>query len=246
MPKHTNLLTYIACKLYAVWFWCIFLCIALGTLCLITVIPGQERRRRIARSAAKLLFRLSGAYPTVTGLENLPATPSVVVANHASYMDGILLTAVLPHHYRFVIKREITKVPLVSFVLHRIGAHFVERANPQRGASDARRIMQTTTNGESLAMFPEGTFTDAAGLRNFHNGAFAIATRSCMPLVPLTILGTRHMLPAHQWLPRPARLTVIISEPLQTNSETTTLMAREHCRKSILSHLNEPDLMAKD
>ena len=108
--------------------------LSLGTLGLVTLVPGENRRRGIARSGARLVFRLTGAWPKIEGLEHLPEQASVVVANHASYLDGILLTAVLPHRYRFVIKREITQVPVVNFFLNRIGAHFVERFRyaPQR------------------------------------------------------------------------------------------------------------------
>ena len=190
-------------KLYGIWFVIVFAVFGLLAFCLIAITPGEARRRRIAALGAASVFRCAGAWPNISGLEKLPNRPSVVVANHASYLDGVLLTAVLPHRYRFVIKREITDVPLVSFFLKRIGAHFVERFDKQRGATDARKIMQTANNGESMAFFPEGTFRKEPGLRRFQNGAFKIATRSAMPLVPLTINGTRDMLRAETWLPIP-------------------------------------------
>lgn len=244
MLEHPRLLYRLAYGLYGLWFWAVFICLSLPTLCLVALIPGQHRCRCIARLSAGLLLRLTGAWPAVSGLHLLPETASVVVANHASYLDGILLTAILPHRYRYVIKREITQVPLVGFFLRRIGAHFVDRSDPKRGAADARRIIQTANDGASLAFFPEGTFLREPGLRRFHNGAFTIATRSNMPLIPITIRGTRKMLPAHQWLARPARLAVIISEPLEAANDMDASTAREYCRKQILQKLNEPDLLA--
>lgn len=244
MSEHSSRLNKLARNLYGVWFWAVFICLSLPTLCLVALIPDQHRCRSVARWSAGRLLRLTGAWPAVSGLHLLPDTASVVVANHASYLDGILLTAVLPHRYRYVIKREITQVPLVGFFLRRIGAHFVDRYDPKRGASDARRIIQTANDGASLAFFPEGTFLREPGLRRFHNGAFTIATRSKMPLIPITIRGTRKMLPAHQWLARPARLAVIISEPLETANDMDASTAREYCRKQILQTLNEPDLQA--
>jgi 1-acyl-sn-glycerol-3-phosphate acyltransferase len=211
---------------------------------LIAILPGQIRRRRIARMGAQLVFRLTGTWPKISGLHRLPDTAAVVVANHASYLDGILLTAVLPHRYQFVIKREMTDIPLVHFFLRRIGAHFVERYDPHRGGADARRIMQTAGDGASLAFFPEGTFTREPGLGHFHNGAFTIATRSRMPLIPMTIIGTRRMLPADSWLPNPATLKVVVSEPLDTGDQPDAFAALEHCRQKILEALDEPDLLA--
>jgi 1-acyl-sn-glycerol-3-phosphate acyltransferase len=170
----------------------------------------------------------------------LPKEAAIVVANHASYLDGILLTAVLPHHFNFVIKREMTEVPFVHFFLRRLGAHFVERFDARKSALDARRIMQAATDGGSLAFFPEGTFRQEPGLGRFQNGAFSIAARYGMPIVPLVIKGTRLMLPAERWLPRPAQLSISIQQPLTTAADP--LQTREICRQMILAELGEPDL----
>ena len=231
---------------YGTWFVTVFTTLSAISLCLIAVLPGQSRRRGVAKQGAALVFRLTGAWPKVRGLENLPPDAAVVVANHASYPDGVLLTAVLPHRYRFVIKKEITEVPLVHFFLQRIGAHFVERFDPRRSASDARRILQTARSGESLAFFPEGTFRAEPGLRPFRAGTFTIAARSNMPVVPLTIRGTRQMLPAHRWLPQPARLDVHIHEPLHETAERPVAEVLDYARLRILEQLDEPDLVVID
>jgi 1-acyl-sn-glycerol-3-phosphate acyltransferase len=240
----TKLLKRLTNSLYGIWFATVFSCLSLATLGVIIVVPGQQRRRMMARQGARLVFRLTGAWPEISGLRHLPDHASVVVANHASYLDGILLTAVLPHRFQFVIKREMTQVPLAHYFLRRIGAHFVDRSDARKGATDARRIMQTATNGGSLAFFPEGTFRREPGLRRFQNGAFKVALRQGLPLIPLAIIGTRAMLPAHSWLPRPAKLAVIIKQPLLAESTTDPVQAREKCRQHILAELNEPDLHA--
>jgi 1-acyl-sn-glycerol-3-phosphate acyltransferase len=229
-------------KLYGGWFLTVFSCVSLTTNVLILVVPGQAQRRRVARLGARLVFRLAGAWPAVQGMEFLPQGAAVVVANHASYLDGILLTAVLPHRYQFVIKREMMDVPGVHFFLRRIGAHFVERFDARKGASDARKIMQAALAGGSLAFFPEGTFRREPGLRRFQNGAFTIAARHRLPVVPLVIKGTRTMLPAESWLPKRATLEIHIQEPLHTTAVSDPAMAREHSRSSILAQLGEPDL----
>jgi len=245
-PPPSGFIRRSAHSLYGLWFGAVFSGLALTALCLIAVAPGQQRRRRIARYGARAVFALTAAWPNISGLRRLPDGPAIVVANHASYLDGILLTAVLPEDYRFVIKREVTQVPLVNFFLNRIGAHFVERFDKQRGASDARRIMQTADEGASLAFFPEGTFHAEPGLRRFHNGAFKVATRGMLPLVPLAIRGTREMLPADRILPRPARLEIMIDDPLLTDDGTDLQTALQHCRTRILSCLDEPDLLSAE
>jgi len=234
----TNFLT----RAYGIWFVAIFACTAILTLGLVAVMPGQNNRRRLARGGARLLFLLTGAWPVIRGLDQLPTTAAVVVANHASYLDGILLTAALPHRFQFVIKREITQVPLVHFFLRRIGAHFVERFDANKGATDARRILQTATNGGSLVFFPEGTFRREPGLRRFHKGAFMIASRHELPVVPVVINGTRSMLPAHEWLPRPGDLEIQVQSPLPLADSANPVQARDESRQAILKGLAEADL----
>ena len=102
----------------------------------------------------------------------------VVVCNHASYLDGIVLTAALPARFGFVIKREMSAVPLAGAVLRRLGSEFVERFNRHRGASDARRVLRNAGQGHSLVFFPEGTFTVTPGLLKFHSGAFVSAAHA--------------------------------------------------------------------
>lgn len=245
MSDHSNPLSLLARKLYGLWFGAVFGLMSLSTLGLITLTPGQQRRRRIARTAAGLVFRLTGSWPDIRGLEHLPEQASIVVANHASYLDGILLTAVLPDRYSFVIKREITRIPVVHFFLNRIGAHFVERFDTHRSATDARRIIQTALNGDSLAIFPEGTFTAEPGLRRFHSGAFTIAARGNIPLVPLTIRGTRHMLPADRYLPALGKLEIIINEAIHMEESLEVPQILDNCRQRILQVLDEPDLIKK-
>jgi 1-acyl-sn-glycerol-3-phosphate acyltransferase len=227
---------------YGVWFIAVFACTSLLTTALIAVIPGQNNRRCVARGGAQLIFRLSGTWPQIEGLGHLPTSASVVVANHSSYLDGILLTAVLPPRFQFVIKREITQIPGVHFFLRRIGAHFVERFDANKGATDARKIMQTATKGGSLAFFPEGTFRREPGLRRFHNGAFTIAARYELPVVPLTIKGTRAMLPAEEWLPRRVNLEIVIHPSLPASESVHPVHTRDSSRQIILDELAEPNL----
>jgi len=228
--------------LYGLWFLTVFLCCALAAVVLVSVRPGSERRRHAARNAARLVFRLTGSFPAVNGLEHLPDGPAVAVANHASYLDGILLTAALPVRFRFVIKREMTRVPLVHFLLRRVDAHFVERQDKSQGAADMRSIMQTADSGGSLAFFPEGTFRAEAGIRRFHRGAFAVAFRRELPLLPVAIRGTRRMLPDQRLLPRPARLQVDILAPFHSGPHQNIEAARQYCRERIMRVTGEPDL----
>ncbi|HWB98220.1 MAG TPA: lysophospholipid acyltransferase family protein, partial [Bryobacteraceae bacterium] len=182
--------------------WLTGLLFVIPASAVVICVPGRQSRRRLARSLARLLFRLMGVPLSVRGLGQLPHEPCIVVANHASYLDGPLLTAILPPRFGFVIKREITRAPLVGRLLTRLGSEFVERFDKHAARNDASRLIQLARAGASLGVFPEGTFMADPGLRNFHLGAFIAATRAGIPVVPVVIRGTRTILPANTLRPR--------------------------------------------
>lgn len=217
---------------------------ALLTLALVAPTRSLVTRRRLVRRAAASVFRLTGTRLRVRGLSHIPDEPCIIVANHASYLDGPILTAALPPRFGFVIKREMTRVPLAHFLLRRIGSEFVERNDTHKGAADARRLLQKARAQESLAFFPEGTFTTEPGLRRFHNGAFAAAIRGQVPLIPVVIRGSRQMLPASRLLPRPGCLEVIVKPALRPSDTGQVAALLGEARRSILADLDEPDLAA--
>jgi 1-acyl-sn-glycerol-3-phosphate acyltransferase len=170
-----------------------------------------------------------------------------VVANHASYLDGLVFSAALPPRFGFVIKREMARVPLAGSMLRRIGSEFVERFNRRQGASDARRVLRNAVSGHSLVFFPEGTFSSRPGLLKFHAGAFITAARAGCPVVPAVVRGTRAALAPDRPLPRRALIEVEILPAVvatRTELEAASAELRERARAAILSHLNEPDLAA--
>jgi 1-acyl-sn-glycerol-3-phosphate acyltransferase len=230
-------------RLYGIYAILMFIGVTIPVLALIAVIPGEDNRRKLARGAAKLWLWSLAARISVTGGDNLPDQPSVVVANHASYLDGIILTAVLPARFTFVIKKEMTRVPLVNFFLTRLGSLFVDRSNHHRAATDARRILHLATSRKSIAFFPEGTFSAEPGLKRFRNGAFTVALRGDLPVVPVIIHGSRRMLPAKHWMPVPSRIEVLIKPPVDADStQKSPDELMRACRNSILENLNEPDV----
>lgn len=230
---------------WGIYLWLIFLLVAATATVLVAIVPTLRARRAIARHAARTIFFVTGIPLTVTELGRLPLESCIVVANHASYLDGVVLTAALPARFSFVIKREMTRVPIAHLLLRRLGSEFVERTDRHRGASDARRIMRKAHNGEALAFFPEGTFIAKPGLGRFRNGAFAAAARAGLPVVPVVIRGTRSILPAQEWLPRPGAIEVLIApavEPAVSGQPHGASRLLATTRSRILEHLGEPDL----
>lgn len=228
--------------LYACRAWGAILCFTVPSMFVVIALPGRDRRRRAARWCARALFRLMGVGLEVSGLQNLPAA-CVVTANHCSYLDGIILTAALPPRFGFVIKREITKVPVVGWMLERLGSEFVERFDKHAARSDASRIIKRANEGTCLGVFPEGTFVAEPGLRPFHLGGFMAATRGGLPVVPIAIRGARRILPAHVWAPRRGDLEVQVLpaiQPAARNGDAARKL-RDEVRAQVLAHCGEPD-----
>jgi 1-acyl-sn-glycerol-3-phosphate acyltransferase len=227
--------------------WAVFVFFSLATTLIVAVLPGLQARRQVARLGSRLIFLFSGVPLRVRGTGLLPAEACVVVANHASYLDGVILTAALPPSFSFVVKREMTSVPLAHLLLRRLGSEFVDRFDSHRGASDARRIFRKARRGDALAFFPEGTFYVEPGLRRFRTGAFAAAARADLPVVPVVIRGARRLLPAEQWLPRNGAIDVEITAPIVIPASTGGHRASrllQAARGRILEHLDEPDKLA--
>lgn len=214
--------------------------------------PGLARRRLLVSAVGRLMLRLTALRVRVHGLEHIP-TPCVLVANHASYLDGVIMQSVLPPSFSFVIKREMSTVPLAGTLLRRIGAEFVERQNRIRGAQDARRLLRQAARGEALVFFPEGTISSRRGLMRFHIGAFAAAARAGLPVVPVAIRGTRACLPLERVLPRPGRIEVRVlpavtggAEPSGAALSDIAAVLRDAARAALLAALGEPDLDGAD
>lgn len=230
--------------LYGIYAWLAFIACFSGAVLAAVAVPGLERRRRWVSAAARSWFAAAGIRASCQGLSHLPAGHCIVVANHASYMDGVILQAFLPPRFSFVIKGEMRRVPVVHFLLRRIGSRFVERFVARARARDARRLLQAAAAGESLVVFPEGTFHVEPGLHRFRAGAFAAAARAGLPVVPLAISGSREILPARRFLPRIGRLHIEILPPILPGDpcfRSSGLLA-ETARRRVLAALDEPDL----
>jgi 1-acyl-sn-glycerol-3-phosphate acyltransferase len=234
---------------YTLWVLLAFLAVGSFALLMLLVLPRLSQRRAAARAAARAFLRLAGMPLRVRCLEHLPRGQCVVVCNHASYLDGIVLTAALPARFGFVIKREMAGVPVMGALLKRLGSHFVERFNRNRVASDARRVIEQAIEGHSLVFFPEGTFTPQPGLLKFHTGAFVSAVRGGCPLVPAVVRGTRRALPPSGALPLPGAIELTILTPIApaapASADAVTRL-RDQARAAILAALGEPDLTCCD
>lgn len=235
-------------SIYGIYAWIAFTACVLFALIFAALIPGLARRRRWISAAARTSFIAAGVPVNVVGRENLHTTDCIVVANHASYLDGVLLFAFLPPQFSYVIKGEMQKYPIVNFLLRRIDAKFVERFNTSASARDARQLFNAARAGESLVFFPEGTFVKQAGLQRFRAGAYVAAIKARLPVVPVVISGSRWILPAGKILPRRGEISISMLAaitPVHAAFGSSKKLA-DYSRQRILSVLDEPDALREE
>jgi 1-acyl-sn-glycerol-3-phosphate acyltransferase len=205
------------------------------------LLPAMRWRRWSTRWLARVWLALAGLRLRVDGLEHLPAGSCVLVANHSSYLDGVVMTAALPPRFSFVIKREATDMPVMGFLLRRIGSEFVDRHSAGGRQRGARRVMQRAGQGHSLVFFPEGTFDSIVGLKRFHIGAFVAAARGGVPLVPAVILGARRLMPNGAIVPMPGTIRIEFMPSIDSDGREPDEL-RDAARDVMLARLGEPDL----
>jgi 1-acyl-sn-glycerol-3-phosphate acyltransferase len=227
---------------YAAWFW-VTLAIAALIVWPLVALRWPGSHWRVFRRAARMLLGLWRLPIETRGAEAVSG-PAVLIANHKSYLDGLVLAAVLPGEVTFVAKSELASGAFTRVFLKRLGAIFVERFDPKRGAEDARRIRAAARAGARLLFFPEGTTLHPRGLAAFRLGAFSTAADVELPLVPITIRGTDDVLPGHHWFPRRRQVRVVVGAAIAPRGREwkDALALRDAARRTILSELGEPDL----
>lgn len=235
---------------YATYVWTALILLAAPTWLLMPIIPKFPWRWKLIRLSTKMLAFATATPINVKGIERLPkpGTPCILVCDHASYLDGLILAAILPTPACFIAKEELNKQFIAGHFLRRIGAEFVERFDLQKGAEDAKRITRLAAQGRPILFFPEGTFSRIPGLLPFHMGAFITAAEANVPITSIVIRGSRSILRAGSWFPRHSSISVSISEAIHPNQSTesetwgaaTTL--RNLVRERMLTEVGEPDL----
>lgn len=170
--------------------------------------------------------------------------PIIYVANHASYIDAVIVLAVLPVNSRFVAKKELLKVPVLSTILKKLGAMMIDRSEIGKKLSEVKKISETVKSKHSVVFFPEGTFTAHPGIRPFKMGAFKLAVETMTPVCPVAIRGARHILRDDERLMRPGRIGITIGDLITPKTQGWEEVVRLHheARDVILAHAGEQSL----
>jgi 1-acyl-sn-glycerol-3-phosphate acyltransferase len=211
------------------------------------VLVSKSRKASAAVTTATLrvYLKLAGWRVRLQGRELLREdVPRMFVANHASFADVLVLMATLGTDYHFVAKSEVGSMPLIGTFLRNLGHFSFNRGDSAARLQQAEQIEQALRDGESVFIFPEGTFTAQAGLRQFHLGAFKAAVAAGRPIVPVALAGTRRALRDGTVLPRRGDITITICPAIHAQSDASNwqeiVRVRDAAREAIARYAGEP------
>ncbi len=184
------------------------------------VIPIDESGRMyhgLGRSWARLVLWLCGVKVILKGREHLdPTCHYIYAANHASMFDIPAVMATIPDQIRIVLKKELTRVPIWGWALKHGPYISIDRSDAKGAMESLDRAAQTIRHGASVLLFAEGTRTRDGKLQPFKRGAFALAAKSGVPIIPLTINNSFNILPKGSLKIRPTDIEMVIGRPIPT------------------------------
>ncbi|SFR53672.1 acyl carrier protein [Marinobacter daqiaonensis] len=230
--------------LYAGWAWTALGLVSLPVVVLVNLLPRLSWRWQLCHGGARLLGLLTGTGLHIEGQQRLRELPEscVIVANHSSYTDALVMTALMPVPVHFVAKAELNRFAVLRRFLRLMGVHTIDRSSEQSSVRGSRKVAEQA-RGQRLVYFAEGSFDAAPGLRPFHMGAFMTAALLDEPVIPVAIIGSREKMPADRWNPRPGPIEVIVGEAIDPEGDdwSSATRLRDTTRRRLLDMTGEPD-----
>ena len=201
--------------LYGLYFGVVFFLWIVPTWVMVQFIKDYKKAGRFTSSALKVLFAVIGCEVRVVGKEYMETPGAKIYAsNHTSYFDVLPLMLGLGVSYRFVAKMEVGNMPFIGTFLSQMGHLKFDRTDPESRLRQAQEMEEFLRHGESVFVFPEGTFTGEDGVRPFQLGAFKAAVAIGAPIIPVSLAGTRRFLRDGTYLPRPTDVTITVHPPI--------------------------------
>jgi 1-acyl-sn-glycerol-3-phosphate acyltransferase len=165
---------------------------------------------------ARLLLWTCGVRLTVSGEEHIPAGPFIIMSTHNSHFDIPVLVKVIPRQFRIVAKKSLFKIPIFGWIMSIAGYVRVDRDNQSQAFNSLNSAAEMVRGGMPLLIFPEGTRSADGSLGSFKKGGFVLSLKAGVPIVPVVIDGTFHVLPKTTWHISPGPVRVVFGKPIPT------------------------------
>ena len=234
--------------LYGVYFLLLFALWIIPASAGVLLFKSHRAAGRYTSAALKVLFFLAGIRVRVVGREHMDTPGAKIYAsNHTSYFDVLPLMMALGVPYRFVAKSEVRDMPFIGTFLRKMNHLSFVRSDSGSRREAVQEMQSILREGESVFVFPEGTFVPEEGVRPFQLGAFHSAVVTGVPIVPVSLAGTRRFLRDGTFLPRPTAVTITLSPPVAPNGAAESssdwhevVRLRDAVRQQIQSCSGEP------
>lgn len=176
--------------------------------------------RRVGGWWSRALLRLLRIEVEVAGAENVPPGPAVYAANHSSTVDIFVVFGRLPVDFRIVFKQSVGFIPILGWSIWLAGHVPIDRSHPFRARRSLERAARRIASGTNVVVFPEGTRSPDGRVRLFRRGSFSLAIRAGVPVVPVSIVGVKDLVPRGIPSVRPGRVRVLIHPPVPSAGRT--------------------------
>lgn len=181
--------------------------------------PNENQSHRVARLWAKILLIMTSVRVQVTGRENLKDGQShVFMVNHQSVFDIFVLLAHIPVQFRWIVKKELFKVPVFGQAMRKAGYIEIDRQNHEKALQSLDIAAQKIREGKSVMTFPEGTRSKDGKIKPFKQGMFYLAVQSGVPIIPVTLIGTAEIMTKHSLKIFPKKVTMVIGKPIDVTN----------------------------
>ncbi|HEV2306135.1 MAG TPA: AMP-binding protein [Candidatus Acidoferrales bacterium] len=223
----------------------------IATLIVWTILLPMRSRRfsaKLVHNACRILLILAAIRVEIVGGDLLERWrsegPWIFAPNHSSYLDILILLGFLPAEARYVAKGEIHSMPLVGLLANRSGHFAFDRNDAKARVAQSNEVEEALRRGESVVVYPEGTFTSEPGVRPFQLGAFKAAVDTRCAICPVAIRGARELLRDKTMLPKPGKVKMIMGPLVKSGGESDgwreIVRLRDETREIIGSGAAEP------
>lgn len=183
--------------------------------------PSGRRQHWFSRTWSWLIMKSIFSPVKVTGLDKIDTSkPHIYAVNHASALDIPVLYVYLPFQFRIAFKKELLSYPVVGWHLKRSGQVCIDQQNPSHSISSIRAALKGLKGGLPLVIFPEGGRTDNGEIKPFLAGAFFMAIKAQVDVVPVALVGTYELLPMNTYHIKCRPLEMRVGEPISTTGMT--------------------------
>ena len=167
---------------------------------------------------AHIMLKATGVHPVIRGREKIrPGQAYIIISNHQSEYDILAIVTTLGIQYRWIIKKELRRAPMFGYALYASRNIFIDRGDPEQAMQSIRKGLDRLPDGVSVMFFAEGTRSADGSIAPFKKGGFLMAVEKGLPVLPVTVNGSRRVLPKKSLVFNPGTIEVVVADPIETS-----------------------------